>query len=152
MYELRKASLVKEKVAQSCPSLCDPMDYSVHAILQARILECVAFLLSRGFSQPIDRTQVSHIVGRFFTSWATGKPKNTEVGSLSLLQRIFWPGSEPGSPASQADSVPTELSGKQLKELVKDLVNTSFLNIFISQLKKRGPWKLSYSSHLKTMP
>ena len=36
-----------------------------------------------------DRTQVSHIADRFFTSWATGKPKNTGVGSLSLLHWIF---------------------------------------------------------------
>ena len=44
----------------------DHMDYTVHGILQARILECVAFPLSRGSSEPRDRTQVSHITGRFF--------------------------------------------------------------------------------------
>ena len=59
------------KVAQSCLTLCDPMDYTVHGILQARILELVAFPFSRGFSQPRDRTQVSLIAGRLFTSWAT---------------------------------------------------------------------------------
>ena len=59
------------KVAQSCLTLCDPMDYTVHGILQARILELVAFPFSRGFSQPRDRTQVSRIAGRLFTSWAT---------------------------------------------------------------------------------
>ena len=47
------------------------MDYAVHGILQARIVEWVAFSFSRGSSQPRDRTQVSHIEGRFFTSWAT---------------------------------------------------------------------------------
>ena len=62
-----------EKVAQLCPTLCDPMDYTVHGILQARILEWVAVPFSRGSSQPRDRTQVSHIAGRFFTSWATGE-------------------------------------------------------------------------------
>ena len=41
---------VKAKVAQSCPTLCDPMDYTVHGILQARILEWVAFPFSRGSS------------------------------------------------------------------------------------------------------
>ena len=50
------------------------MDYIVHGILQARILEWVAFPFSRGSSQPRDRTQVSHIAGGFFTSWATRKP------------------------------------------------------------------------------
>ena len=49
------------KVAQSCPTPCDPMDYTVPGILQARILEWVAFPFSRGSSQPRDRTQVSRI-------------------------------------------------------------------------------------------
>ena len=56
------------KVAQSCPTLGDPTDYTVHGILQARILEWVAVPFSRGSSQPRDRTQVSRITGRFFTS------------------------------------------------------------------------------------
>ena len=61
------------KVAQSCLTLCDPMDYTVHGVLQARILEWVAFPFSRGSSQPRDQTQVSHTVGRFFTNWAIRK-------------------------------------------------------------------------------
>ena len=61
-------SVVKVKVAQLCPTLCDPMDCIVHGILQARILEWVAFSFSRGSSQPREITQVSHIAGRFFTS------------------------------------------------------------------------------------
>ena len=44
----------KVKVAQSCLTRCDPMDYIVHGILQARILEWVAFPFSRGSSQPRD--------------------------------------------------------------------------------------------------
>ena len=62
---------VKVKVAQSCLTLCDPKYYTVQGILQARILEWVAFPFSRGSSQPKDQTQVFHIAGRFFTSWAT---------------------------------------------------------------------------------
>ena len=58
-------------------------------ILQARIPEWVAMPSSRGSSQPRDQTQVSCTAGRFFTSWVTRKPKNTGVGCLSLLQRIF---------------------------------------------------------------
>ena len=83
------------KAAQSCPSLCDLKDYTVHGILQVRILECVAFPFSMGSSQPRDWTQVSCISGRFFTSWDSlpaepqGNHKNTGVGSLSLLQQIF---------------------------------------------------------------
>ena len=59
---------VKVKVPQLSPTLCDPMDYIVHGILQARILEWVAFPFSRGSSQLRDQTQVSRIAGRFFTS------------------------------------------------------------------------------------
>jgi len=56
------------KVAQSCPKVGDPMDSTVHGILQARILEWVAFPYSRGSSQPRDQAQVSHIEGRFCSS------------------------------------------------------------------------------------
>ena len=59
------------KVAHSCLTLCDPMDSIAHGILQARILEWVAFPFSRGSSQPRDQTQVSCIASEFFTSWAT---------------------------------------------------------------------------------
>ena len=56
-----KALGTQEKVAQSYPALCDPMDYTIHGILQARILEWVAIPFSRGSSQPRDGTQVSLI-------------------------------------------------------------------------------------------
>ena len=79
----------KVKVAQSFPTLCDLVDYTVHGTLQARILEWSAFPFSRGSSQLRDGTQVSHIAGRFFTSWTTREAQDTRVGSLSLLQRIF---------------------------------------------------------------
>ena len=66
----------ESEVAQSCLTLCDPMDCSlpissVHGIFQARILEWVAISFSRGSSQPRDRTWVSCIAGRRFTVWAT---------------------------------------------------------------------------------
>ena len=54
----------------SSVQLCDTMEYTVHGILQARILEWVAFPFLRGSSQNRDQTQVSHIAGGFFTSWA----------------------------------------------------------------------------------
>ena len=56
------------------------MDCTVHGILQARILKWVAFPFSRGSSQTRDRTQVSHIAGRFFTSWATREAQKTRRG------------------------------------------------------------------------
>ena len=63
-------------VAQSCPTLCNPMGCSppgssVHGVLQARILEWVAIPFSRRSSQSRDWTWVSCIAGRFFTIWAT---------------------------------------------------------------------------------
>ena len=61
--------VVKVKIGQSCLTLCDSIDYSVYGILLAKILEWVAFPFSRGSSQPRDQTQVSHIAGRFFTSY-----------------------------------------------------------------------------------
>ena len=60
---------MKVKLTQLCLALCNPR------ILQARILEWVAFPFSRRSFQPRDRTQVSHIVGRFFTAEPPGKPK-----------------------------------------------------------------------------
>ena len=47
------------------------MGYTVHGILKPKILEWVAVPFSRGSSQPRDQTQVSHIAGGCFTSWAT---------------------------------------------------------------------------------
>ena len=69
------------QVAQLCPTLYYPMDYTVHGILLARILEWVAFPFSRGSSQPRDCTRVSCIASRFFTkNWAIKKsPKRLEA-------------------------------------------------------------------------
>ena len=57
-----------------CRILCNPMDYTVHGILQARIVEWVPF--SRGSSQPMDQTQVFHTEGRYFTTRETQVPKS----------------------------------------------------------------------------
>ena len=64
------------EVAQSCPTLCKPMNCSlpgssVHGIFQARVLDWVAISFSRGSSQPRDQTRVSYTAGRRFTVWAT---------------------------------------------------------------------------------
>ena len=74
-YEVKKVlskiiltfGILKKSHAQSCLTLCDPVDYTVHGI-QTRILEWVAFPFSRESSQPRVRTQASHIAGGFFTS------------------------------------------------------------------------------------
>ena len=75
----------KVKVAQLCLTLWDPMGYTVHGILQARMLEWVAFPFFRGSSKP--RSPASQVDS--LPAEPQRKPKNTGVGSLSLLQRLF---------------------------------------------------------------
>ena len=73
VFKLYIDGIIKwSEVTQSCPTLCDPMDWrppgsSVHGIFQARVLEWVAISFSRGSSRPRDRTRVSWVVGRRFT-------------------------------------------------------------------------------------
>ena len=67
---LRNLTVSEWKSLSRIQLFADPVDYTVHGSLQARVLEWVAFPFSRGSSQPRDRTQVPHIVGGFFTSWA----------------------------------------------------------------------------------
>ena len=86
-YSFHNLSFCLCEVAQSCPTLCNPIDCSlpgssVHGIFQARVLEWVAISFSRGSSQPRDRTQVSYIVGRRFTVWATSVRWGKCRGSL----------------------------------------------------------------------
>ena len=66
----------ERELAQSCPTLCNPMDCCppgslVHGIFQAWILEWVAIPFFRGSSRPRDQTPVSCTAGRFFTIWTS---------------------------------------------------------------------------------
>ena len=81
------------EVAQSCPTLCDPMDSSppgstVHGIFQARILEWATISFSRGSSQPRDQTQVSRTTGRRFTICATKEGLRLNTCYISLKSPI----------------------------------------------------------------
>ena len=101
------------KVAQSCLILCDPMDYRVHGILQARILEWVAFPSPGDLPNPGIEPRSPALQVDSSPAEPQGKLKNTGVGSLSLLQGISsQPGIELGSLALEVRSSPTELSGK----------------------------------------
>ena len=103
---------LKVLLAQSCPTLCDPMGWSppgpsVHGIPQARILEWVVIPFSKGSSQPRDQTQVSHIAGRFFTIWATREALDISldiinlcspiIGNIFFLRHMIWTGQFRGS-------------------------------------------------------
>ena len=92
--------------------LCNPMDYTIHGILQVRILEWVAIPFSRGSSKPGIEPRSPALQTDSLPGEPPGKPKNTGVGSMSLLQQIFLTQeSKLESPALQVDSLPTELSG-----------------------------------------
>ena len=64
------------------------MDYTVHEILQARILEWVA-VPTGDLSKPRDWTQVSSIVGRFFTSWDTGEALKETIIAMFKTMLVF---------------------------------------------------------------
>ena len=102
--------------------LGNPMNYTVHGVLQARILEWAAFPFSRGSSQPRDQTQVSCIAGGFFTSWASREAHRsqnqtqlkwlssssrfviTNAGDLGLIPGLWRsPGEGKGYPLQHSD-------------------------------------------------
>ena len=87
-WNFTSVHFTQAKVAESCPTLYHPMDYTVHGIVQARMLERVAFPFSRdlpnlGIESRSPALQADSLQGK-----PQGKPKNTGVGSLSVLQRI----------------------------------------------------------------
>ena len=100
-------SEAKVLVAQSCPTLCDPMDCSLpgsplHGILQARVLKWVSVPSSRRSSQPKDQTWISCIAGGFFTVWTLKSYWGliffflTEVLTLYHAECIQWVSMEAG--------------------------------------------------------
>ena len=97
------------KVAQSCPTLYDPMDYTVYGILQVRILEWVAFPFPTQGSNP----GLPHCRQILYKLSHKGSPRILESFSPADLPN---PGIDPGSPAWQADSLPTELSEKPSRQ------------------------------------
>ena len=98
------------KVAQSCPTLCNPMDYTVHGSLQARILEGVAFLSPGDLPNPGFEPGSPALEADSLLSEPQGKLKIlTPIPSPGDLP---CPGMDPGFPTLQADSLPAEPPGK----------------------------------------
>ena len=98
---LSPAVCVCAKSLQSCLTLlnlrdCSPSGSSVHGILQARILEWVTMPSSKGFSQPRDQTQVSHIAADSLASVPPGKPKNTGVVAYPFFRGSPQPRNQTG--------------------------------------------------------
>ena len=90
--------------AQSCPTLCDPMDCSppgssFHGIFQARVLEWAAISSSRGTSQPWYQTHFSCIAGRFFTTELPGKSFESQRGEQLIIVLIAHETNLPHSPS-----------------------------------------------------
>ena len=94
-------------------TLCNRMDYTVHGILQARILEWVTVSFSRGPSKPRDQTQVSHTAGIFFTSWAMeGSPRKLEWVAYPFSSVSSWPRNWTGVSCIAGGFLPAELPEK----------------------------------------
>ena len=104
---------VKVKVAPSCPTLSDPMDYTVHGILQAIILEWVAVPFSRGSSQPRDGSNpgLLHCGQILYQLSHKGNPRILEWVDYPFSSDLPNPGIKQGSPVLQEDSLPTEQLG-----------------------------------------
>ena len=80
---------VKVKVSQSCLTLCDLVEDPVHGILQARILEWKPFPSLADLPNPGVESRSPELQADFLPAEPKGKPKNTGVNSLSLLQQTF---------------------------------------------------------------
>ena len=112
-----------EEKRKSCPTLYNPMDCIVHGILQARILEWVAFSSPGDHPKPgiAPRSPTSQIDS--LPAEPQGKPTNTGMGSLSLLQQIFLiQESNPG--LLHCRRILYQLSHQGSQEDIKMLINT----------------------------
>ena len=104
---------LKVKVIHSCPTLCNPIDCTVHGTILARILECVAYSLLQGmFPTHGLNSGLLHSRQILFQLSHAGSPRILEW----VAYHFPWDPPdlriEPGSPALQMDSVPAELPGK----------------------------------------
>ena len=117
-------------VAQSCWTLCDPVDCSlpgssIHGTFQARVLEWGAISFSRGSSQPRDRTRVSCPAGRFFTDWAIREAGNGKIIFFTWGRAVsFWS------------------TGREHRMVHKGCISHSEINLFAA-----NSWKINLKIH-----
>ena len=103
---------VKVKVVRLCPTLCDPMDYTVHGILQARILEWAAFPFQGIFQTQGSNPGLPYCRQILYLLSHQGSPRILEWVAYPFSRDLPNPGIKPGSPALQVDSLPSEPRGK----------------------------------------
>ena len=115
---------VKVKVTQSCPTLCDPMDYTVHGILQARIPGSPS-LLQGIFPTQGSNPGLPHGRQILYQLSHKGSPRILEWVACPFSSGSSWSGIKSGSPTLQADSLPTELSGME-REIIRNILFTWF--------------------------
>ena len=109
----QQGSPKKVKLAQSCLTPCDPMDYTVNGILQVRILAWVAVPSSGELPNPRIKPRSSTLQVDSLTTWTTREAQEYWSGKpIPSPADLPDPGIKPGSPAGQVDSLPAELPGK----------------------------------------
>ena len=134
----RKTRWRWSEVAQSCPTLCDPMDCSppgssLHGILQARILEWVAISFSRGSSRPRDWTRVSLIPGRRFNLWATREAQIKVMLNLTWVKNLLKTWGELGVGVE-------ERIFKYLKRFCNNYIQLIKVSLHFKETKTRNHW------------
>ena len=138
------------------------MDYTIHGILQARILEWVDFPFSRDSTQPRDGTHVSNKAGRFFTNWATGFPSGSDgkASAHNVGRPGFhpWVGKIPWGRKWQPTPVPLPGKSHRQRSLIgyspwgrKESDTTEWLHFTYSSRKgfqqvRMSLWNLAQSS------
>ena len=156
-----QSQLCNVKVIQSGPTLCNPIDYTVHGMLQARILEWVAVPFSKGSSQPRNQTMVSCIAGGLFTNWAIRKaPNEDSIKTLNdRVQRAHrlvgmskcWESGAPGKGMEVLHAVPiccaTCLSHLVVPELY---LKCSFYFIYLFLASPHDTWDLGSPTRSQT--
>ena len=104
------------KIAQSCPTLCNPMDYTGQGILQARILKWIAVPSLEDLPNPEFQLRLPTLWADSLPAEPQGKPKNTGAGSLSLLQQVFSLNIQKTKIMASGPITSWEVMGKQWKQ------------------------------------
>ena len=152
---------MKVKVTQSYLTLCNPMDYTVCRILQARILEWAAFPFFRGSSHPQRlNSSLPHCRRILYQMSQKGSPRILEWVAGPFSSESSWPRNWTGvSAALQADCLSTELSGKPYYwSIIYIQLNAHIWSILCSDFEKcihpviASPNKIKNISNTQKIP